>query len=627
MGDPTAEVQIKLVVDDQSAETLEKVKAGLHETGNEAQVTSKLLASIDANIASLVEHSQHVAKGSGDIAHEVAKGNLEFEIMKKGVELVGEGIKVAWEFTEKLTDASLEAAEAAEKQEKEMAGFLFLMDQGNHSMAELRDYTKSQREEFEEFGLTAGVAVKDLVESYDKLIARGTMSSEKAKELTEQMAIVGRVVPGGMGALAQGMAGVEMGMVRARNPIVQLIAATHTLHGTAKDVAKQMQHMTPEQQMKLAEQSIAKQAESLKKMGAIVPDMGQLKTSFEGVKEGFLKSMGTPMMEALVPNLVKLRDFLARHMEEIKAFGEKVGAAAADAIEYVGSALDGIWSGLSMNWTEFKATFNEIFQDWEAAWGTSRQTSGEIKKDFETIGIALKDAFLDIAKIIKATVEVAMNANDILHGRAAGTTQAQMQGTVVDQQSMDPKIAAKEWDKSIDKYRALAEDAGMSGAGLEKYIEALNQQHQRTLEGGEVGKADVASHNWDKVNEDLAYNAEHHQDAMNVALLEELARSDEGARAIFDKHIHISESLGDLSKMIAEATPELAAKLRDMGNVVKHQGGIKPAGPVQNFYGGVHVKQDFRDQDPDSVLLVFKKGLANAAVNRTTSRSGTPFGW
>ena len=84
---------------------------------------------------------------------------------------------------------------------------------------------------------------------------------------------------------------------------------------------------------------------------------------------------------------------------------------------------------------------------------------------------------------------------------------------------------------------------------------------------------------------------------------------------------------GVFIKMLAEKAPQLAAQLRDAGNVVAKQGGIKPQGPVQNFYGGVHVKQDFKDQDPDRILLTFKKGLAGAANSRTSSKLGTPFGF
>ena len=626
MPEGIAEVGVSLVVDDQSTATLQKVQEGLHQTGEEAKVTSGLLTSIDANLAALVQHTQHAAKGSGDIAHEVAKGNVEFELMKGSVELVGEAIKVAWEFTEKLTDAAIESAEAAEKQEKDMAGFLFLMDQGKHSMAELRDYTSMQREEFEQFSVTAGVAVKDLVGSYDKLIERGSMSSEKAKELTEQMAIVGRVVPGGMQSLAQGMSGVEMGMVRARNPIVQLIAATHTLQGNAKDVAKQMQHMAPEAQMKLAEDAIARQAEQLKKMGAVTPDLGHLKESFEGVKEGFLESMGKPMLEALVPQLVKLRDFLALHMEEIKRFGEKIGAAAGQAIEYVGSVLQGIWQGLSYNWDEFKTTFHEIFGDWEAAWGTSRETTADIKQEFFAVGTTLKDIFLDISKTVKAMVEVAMDASDVLHGRAVGTSQLQVTGAGLTAAAADPMLAPKAFEAAIDRFRAKAEGV-MDPANIEADVLKMRQTHEGYQAAGEEDKSAVVSQNWDKVNEALEGSIQHHQDSLTDYQIKLLAGSDAAAMAIHTGQIHIAGGMDELMKMIGEKSPELAAKLRDMGNVVKNQGGIKPSSPVQNFYGGVHVKQDFKDQEPDAIMLTFKKGLASAASNRTSSRTGSAFGW
>ena len=628
MGDPTAEVEIKLVVDDQSASTLEKVKAGLHDTGDEAKVTQQLLTSIDANIAALVEHTHKAAGEQGNMAAEVAKGNVEFELMKKSVEVVGEGIKIAYEFTEKLVDASLEAAEGQEKQEKQMAGFLYLMDQGKHSMAELRDYTSMQREEFEGFAATAGVATGDVVKAYDKLIEKGTMASEKAAELAKDMAIVGQVVPGGMQGLAQGISGVEMGMVRARNPIVQLIAATHVLKGNATDVAKQMKKMSPEKQMELATEAIAKQAEQLKKMGAITPDMEHLRASFGDVKESFLEALGNPMMARLVPELVRLRDFLIAHMEEIKAFGQKLGDMAADVITYVSTALEGIYEGITTNWDGFKSTLNEIFGDWKAMWEMARGDSAHIKNDFADIGIALQAIFVGIAKVVHEIGDELMTANDLLHGRTTGYSQTMAAGHQLAQAAQSPGLSKKEFEDAVGKFRTEATSRGAEGKNqIEGDIDSMRAKRADFDAAGVNDKTDVMNQDWAKVNDTLQYNVANHQQGLTEYQISLIAGSKEASAALLEGKIHIATGMDEFIKMLAEKAPQLAAQLRDAGNVVAKQGGIKPQGPVQNFYGGVHVKQDFKDQDPDRILLTFKKGLAGAANSRTSSKLGTPFGF
>lgn len=626
MTEPAAEVRVRIVADDQSHETLDKVRDGLRDIGEESKVTQELLKGIGLNIERIASVQQANAGKQEGVAKEVLKGNLYFEAMKKSVELVGDGVKEAWELTEKLADASLEAAEAAETQEKQMAGYLFLLDQGKHSMTELREYTRDQREEFEKFAITAGVATKDLVTTYDKLLERGAMGSEKAKEMAEKMATVGKIVPGGSEALAQGMSAMETGMVRARNPLVQLIAATHMLKGNAKAVAAQMQHMTPERQMELAEKAIDRQAEALKKMGGVVPDLGQLKSSFEDVKEGFLESMGKPMTEALVPQLVRLRDYLSQHMEQIKQFGDRVGAAAANAIEYVSHALEGIWSGLTYNWDEFRDTFNSIFVDWEAAWGDSKTTTAEIKQEFFAVGTTLRDIFLDISRTIKAVVEVAMDVNDVIHGRNVGTTQAEVAGSAIHAGAGDVNQTPKQWEHLMDTYLAKAQDSGMDPAKVDAYATAMRNLHGQFEQAAQDDKQAVDSHQWDKVSEALKYNAENNQGALNEFIIKTLAGSDAAAEAIHSGQINIGGQMDELMKMISEKAPELAAKLRDMNGKIAKEGGIKAPKPTMVFTGPIHIKQDFKDQDPDRILLTFRKDLAQAAANRTTSRNAALFG-
>ena len=522
----------------------EKAKKSTKGLAGEAKKAAEDVRKMAEEFHNVGHGSEKAEKSTKGLAGEVFKGNAYFELMKGSVEAVGEGIKQAVEFTEKLAEASIDAAEAAEKQEKEMAGFLFLMDGGQHSMEELRDYTGEMREEFEKFGITSGVAVEDMTAGFEKLVEHGSMGSEKAKELTEKMAILGRVVPGGMDALSQGMSQLEMGMARPQNAIVQLISVTGTLHGNAKAVAEQMKHMAPEAQMKLAEQAIAKQAEQLQKMGAVVPDLGQVKKSLVGIKKSFLKSMGQPMLDALVPNLVKLRDFLAQHMEQIKAFGEKVGRAAANAIEYVSSAIQGIYSGLSQNWNEFQDTFNSIFQDWEGAWKNSRTTTADIKKEFETIGIALKDAFLDVMRYAKAAAEIAMKVNDAIHERSMGATEEKIAGEGLNAEAHEVGKGQKgvnDFEKFIDQYRAKAMDAAdVDPAAIEAYILKMRELHTAFEVGAEDDKSAVVSQNWDKLNAALDYNVENHQEAMNDFILSQLNSSDAAVGAIKSGELHIA---------------------------------------------------------------------------------------
>jgi hypothetical protein len=55
--------------------------------------------------------------------------------------------------------------------------------------------------------------------------------------------------------------------------------------------------------------------------------------------------------------------------------------------------------------------------------------------------------------------------------------------------------------------------------------------------------------------------------------------------------------------------------------------GAHPGAPNYDFRGSnFHIKQDFRDQDPDRVMIEFRKDLQKHAVARIQSRNATPFG-
>ncbi len=647
MADQNPEVRIKLIIDDQSAATLERVRGGFVDVQRETEKAAAGAAHLGGKIAQVGEHEKHAKAGVDGMSLEVLKGNVYFELMKKGVEGVVEVVRQGVEATEKLAEAALEASDAQEKQERQMSGFLLLMDGGKHSMQELRAYTADQREEFEAFGMKAGVAVKDLVGAYDKLIERNAMSSEKAHELTEQMAIVGKIVPGGVEGLAQGMSGVEMGMVRARNPIVQLIAATHLLKGGARDVAAQMQKMNPEQQMALAEQAINRQADALKRMGALVPTMGELKTSFEGMKESFLESMGAPMMHALVPQLTRLRDYLAEHIEEIKAFGERVGQKAAEIIDYVSEAVEGIYSGIVDNWDSFRNIMGDIFADWGDMWTNAQNVTGGVKASFKDIGKDLLQIFVEISEQVHQMMDGIRTLNDYVHLRHGGYSQTVAAQTAAERAAKDPTKTQAEFFKVLDRYRDTSLESGAEDLEVQqrnyrdllKLRENIDLSPERAANRKLVNQAEFAPKGgamglgssfeseaaWGSVRDKLVENLANHSDIYNANLLQEIQNSAGGAEALADEHGNLRAGLEGLSTMLEVAAPELDKRIKALA-----QPGIRNITPPkieQHFHGGVHVKQNFKDQDANDVLLVFKRGLAHAAENRISARTGTAFGW
>ena len=610
--DSGGEVRIKLVVDDLSKAVVDGVKQGFAEMQTQVEHTTK-------------------SAGEAGLAGAVFRGNVAFELMNKSVELVGEGIKEAFELTEKLADAAVEAAEAQEKQEKQMAGFLSLMDGGKHSMQELRLYTADMREEFELFGLKAGIATKDLVDGFDQLVQRGTMSSEKAKELTEQMAIVGKVVPGGMSSLTEGMSMMEAGIVRARNPIVQLIAATHMLQGNAHAVAQQLQHMTPTAQIELGEKAIARQAEMIKKAGGMgAPSLGALKTSFEGVKESFLESMGKPVLDALIPHLVRVRDYLVEHIDAIKAFGEKVGYEVGHAIDFLTDITGGVYDAFHENWEEVSATVGEITSGFREMWGGAQKDSHAIAHTFKDVTVDIIHAFKWVADTM-AAVNHAIQATISAVASVIPGLGDKMKAGAADRAHEAASEAGRgvgaEGDRNyaagVQRYVELAKAAGTSEEEIRKTTDAMDAWHEQFKnQAGAV--AEATAHNDFEATAAYLQTAVDTNNEGSLKYAISLLEGSEEAREAFAKgEVHIRGGFQALIGAVGELSPQLAAKLKEAANVVKQQGGIKAPQHSMNFYGAnFNIKQDLRGADPDNVIISFRRDIARAAQSRLGARTG-----
>jgi hypothetical protein len=629
-----AEVRLKLIADDGTSETTARMQTSM----------AALSATVDKLNASM--HEMHVQasggmKEAGDkTAHakaetenlwqEVMKGNAAWDIAKEGAKLFGEIVKEGVLSMKELNDMALEAAVAEAQQVKVMSGVLSMVDGAGNSMENIKAYAADLHEELDKMGREAGVSTDAINEAFMMVEERTTLSSEKVKDLVGDMAEVGKVTRGGLQGLSQGFMMMEMGMVKAKNPVVQLVAATHLLKGNAHAVAAQMQKMSPAEQMKLGEEAITKMSEKLKQGGSKLMDMGMLKASFAGTKEMFFETMGKPMLDKLLPPLNQLKDFLASNEEALTAFADKVGQTMGQVIEFLENVTKGIYQGLVENWDGIRAAYDEIFGDWQAAWSYASTSTDGVQTTFKDITKSLIEAFVEISRYLKAAAEVAMDANDLVHGRTAGTTQMQIQDKSMLEkgQNVSSPKSSVEFDEAARKYRALALDAGASAAEVDDYIVRVRQMHDENMQGAENAKAALGSGNYQAFNEYIGLAIKNNSDGATQYALSLVAASKDAQQALMSGAIHIEGGMDALMQVIKEKSPELARTLANVNNPIKSQGGIKPAGSVVNFNGGqtFHIKQDFKNEDPDRIAFVFRRDVVKSAEARRQSRMGSPFG-
>lgn len=608
-GPGNADVKIRLVTEDAATITVEQLREALRGGNKELEEGHK--------------HTEHLGS-------ELLKAELYVDLFKEGAHLAAEGIHQAYEMAERLADASLEAADEMNQQVRASAGLMSMMDRGAHSMQEIREYAGGVREELAAAGTAAGVSTGQMQEMFDRVIERGNRSTEEAKDLTAQMALVGKVVPQGMEGLAQGFNMMELGIVRARNPLVQLIASTGVLKGNAHAVAAAMQRMTPAEQVEKATMAIERQADILKRSGSAglgMPTMPEIKASLGNIREGFLEAVGQPLLQHVIPPLAELRDYLMAHAEEIHDFAEQIGQKVAGVIDVVVGATKGIYQGVVKNWAYASEEFHRIFGEWEGAWDYATEHTDEIRTSFEGIAKTIIDAFESVSKVVKAAAEVAMDLNDNLHLHNAGTTRAQIAQEAVASASdqSGPKSQAA-FDLAIAKYRQLASEANFDSEAVDKWTESMRDHHAAVEKAIDGVQSATGAQDTDYLSKSLQSSLDQKNDIIEGAILNVIGSSDAMTHALMDGSIHVAGGLDALQSVIDDKAPELAKKMKAFNNSLTGRG-IAGQGPSVNFYGAsFNIKQDFRDQDPDRIMRVFRSDLGASALSRRQARTSTAFG-
>lgn len=613
----STDVRIRLVTDDRATITVEQLREALKGSSEE------------------IEKAEHKTKSMGG---ELLKASLYTKLISEGAGLVVGGFHEAYELSEKLADSAMETADELNQQVRSMSGLEMFMDRGAHSMEQLRGYAGGVREELAHAGTAAGVSTQQMVEMFDHTIERGGMATEEAKELTVQMAMVGKVVPGGAAALAEGFSMMELGIVRARNPLVQLIAATGTLKGNAHDVAKEMMKMTPAHQMELAQKAISAQAANLQAGGGGVgaSTLGELRSSFGNIREGFLEAVGQPLLDRVVPSLSKLRDYLMSHSKEIAQYGEDLGQRLGDVVEKVEGLVGDVYSGAVRDWAAIKRELTAGANEWKQAWTNVMGDGRSLHEEMKDMASEVASVFHMIALEVRGWTDQIANLKDFFsasnianefmgrgfnaygHGENE-SHRREAEGNVTSQAARFGNQG--DFETSIDKYRAWAKEAGQADADVDKFVQAQRDFHEAEAGDMEKFKGRVESADAEGIAAQIQKARELQDNAFLGAALDYVGHSDAMTKALMDGSIHVQGGFDALKEVIERSAPELAERMKKIQREAFGPKGIEGHGPTQIFNGGIHIKQDFRDADPDRIIQVFRRDLASAADNRRQART------
>jgi hypothetical protein len=609
---PAAEVHVKLVVDSDAKKATDAVKGDLAGVEGHAKNTGSRVGGI---LKQALGGAAALAGGAVGLA------------VAAGTAAIGAMAGVAY----KSVDAFMEGS----KEAKQLAGALTMIDQKGNDFMEIRAYANDLKDELDGIAMSAGATKQSVVQMFTDIAERGGKSVEGAKTLTNQMVLAGRAIPGGGEALAEGFSMVEMGIVRARNPIVQLIAATHTLKGSAKSVAKQMQMMTIDKQMDLAEKAIAKMAG---KMKDVPLTLGEMKTSIGETVDKVFEETGRPIVEAMKPIFGRVREELLANSGALADVGELFGQNVGKGLEFAHDIMDELNKAVKANWSDISGAFNEMRNVIEPVFKYIYENKASFAKAIADVAVLLIKAMEVVIKAMAAVYSTVIAAAKAVGKMVPGLGEFIKEEERTQQvKGMREEIFAKGGlsDKDYEERRkAFIANAGERGVNAEDAANEFSANYRRAMDDHLAVMKQVEG----------ARDAAMGDDAAKFAAAFVVARSanDKAAEEYVAKFLEGNLSL---QNALSKAGPEIfkggfedfLSTLKDL-NLGDAAAAIKKGSApnlgiggkgniVQNFNGPINVKQDFRDQDPDRVAVVFKEEMGRVGSNRLQSRFAPAFGF
>jgi len=649
-----AEVSTKLTLDDQAHEALHKLK----------------------------ENFEGLREKVHEVGHEMMGMAKQAAAVAIGFQLSG-AVETVKEFGEEVFHSAAHLAE----QKKELAGAISMVEKGESSFDELSEKAEKLNEHFEQLGITTGNTKESMLDAFEMIASRSTRSSEEVSGMVDKMAVASKNLPGGLEAMSAAWRDLEMGIVRPKNALVQLMRQTGVVEGGAKKVAKalnaMMQGGKQEDVFKLAETAVDRMA---KRMKDAPLSFDQLLTSLRGTREAFFETMGAPMIAAVGPQLEHLKVYLAEHREEIErlahTMGDKVGewvkiagAEIKEAFEYLETHADEIskaledGAGAIKGAVSFLAEHRDLLLGLAAAQYVGKPALGMLPRGGGArrgLGAAAGKARGAGGLGGTGGAGAALGAGALVAAVGSWTLASDQMGKLEQESGMSfgrliehMNPFTESVDAAADRLaninavvRKIGEDAQKVEAtdqDMQHYIESLERSGAAAVEAG-----DMTEDAYRKVLAQANAQAEGHAKLANAMGGFEAA----SANVMGAQGIAVGLGMGKITSAFKTAT-EVNAKEADASarrilsannalrialagatgsveDALKKLHGLASGGaegpetklpPINFGPTTMHIHQDFRNADPDKIALIFRKDIARSATNRITSRFSQTFGF
>lgn len=443
-----------------------------------------------------------------------------------------------------------------------------------------------------------------------------------------------------------------------------------------------------EKVFQLAETAIDRMS---RKMKDAPPTLGQVVASLHDVREMAFETMGMPILRSIVPPLERVRQYLVGHREELVRLAETMGrdvgqwvtkaaALAQEGFEYVRDHATEIAEAFEQGATAIKdaiafmVAHRELILGLAAAklvGGPLGGAAGTVASMLPGLGamagkavggmttsLGLPAGGAPLAFAVTAAAATAATTAWVVAAQQASKLEGESGLSVMqmlDHMETGLGELAKASDNMLNFQASLRrlndeeKNVATSNEEIERFITNIERSGQVAVEAGDMTLAE-----YEKVLAAANRQAEAHArvegafDNLNAAATQALGVG--GLAAAAQAIPNLSSAYQQAAKESSDAankaardilsanqnlvtalvggpgTVEMALKkLQSLASGADEKGVKLP--PIQFGPNTINIRQDFRDQDPDRVAIVFRRDAVRQAVSRIGARTGSPFGF
>jgi len=514
----------------------------------------------------------------------------------------------------------------------------------------------------------------------------GQRAYEVATGQMRNMTQIANVMGLSVTKIGMGVGQMAAGFIQTRSPMFALLRGTGIFAENINDITKEWRLLTEEERIGRLEGALHSVAKNLE---AAAPTMSDMVTSMKEAGKMLVEAFGMPLINELKPVFESVTQRIRGAREEIGAFAKTMGRdvgrwvqSAGDTIqkgfEFIKSHGDEIKEAIVSGFENAKAVVQWIIENRELiaiafgarvaapAIGAAASVGGAVFKAGAAGGagagmlgagggaMALGAFAVAIAGAGLAVEQFTLLLKDVQTEEAKD---AEARRVALVKMSKDFTRWDEEQSEAFGRigqaFVDSAESLDMTQAQAKAFVQGLRESRiagefmarqvddaARRIEAISIGAADIGGV---EKAEELQAQGDVLANAFQEAIGLGNRSSMEYIASMLDDSAELRDAFLKSSDMTQEGFDKMASMLvasaKDFRNRVVSEvseiswqpgafKGAKPKAPSISMSGGqtFNIKQDFRDADPDRVLIAFRRDMAASATRRIQARGASPFG-